>query len=95
MTFPLTKQRTSLKEYPVSVYQQGIFETSIWRHLLPSHFHDPLTAGMVRRLPGDISRVFSVTFFNGKCYVDLFCHCRCLDEIPSEWFMGILVPPAG
>lgn len=74
MTFPLTKHQARLKEYTVSVYQQGIFKTSIWRYPLPFHFHDPLTAGLVRCIPGDISGGRgggSVIFFNRKCYVDL------------------------
>lgn len=71
MTFPLKKHQVSLKEYTISVCQQRIFKTNTWRHLLPSQFHDPLTAGLVRCIPGDISGFFSVTFFNRKCYVDL------------------------
>lgn len=52
------KHQGSWKEYTVSVYQQGIFKANIWSHLLPSHFHDLLTASLVRCIPGDISGIF-------------------------------------
>lgn len=75
MTFSLTKHQASLKEYTVSVYQQGIFKTNIWRYPLPFHFHDPLTAGLVRCIPGDISGGVCVLFFLIGS-VMLICKCH-------------------
>lgn len=67
------KCQGSWKEYAVSVYQQEVFKTNIWRHLLPSRFHDPLAASLVRYIPGTISGnfFFSVAFLRAS--VMLIC----------------------